>query len=194
MSKTQQIEIRSFEVRIEEADDAHIEGLLVPYDVWTDVGGFREKFAPGAFTEYLSGGGDVVYNYAHDRRAMMGRRESGTLEVEERDDGVHGRLLIPDTQLGRDMRVMIGRGDIRGHSIEFWAVSDRWETLDGIEHREVTKAELPGVALTGTPAYKDTTAALRSLDHYREQRDEAERKAIRAAMRTREARLRLISP
>lgn len=185
------IEIRSFEVRVSGVDGDHIEGMLVPYGVWADIYGFRERFERGAFAEYLAAGKDVIYNYGHDRKAIMGRRSSGTLEVSDRDDGLWGRLLIPDTQLGRDMRVMIQRGDVGGHSIEFLTVSERWETIDRIEHRTILKAELPGVALTGTPAYKETSAAVRSLEQWREHQAEAEARARVERMKMRERELRL---
>ena len=191
MTKKQtRVELRSYEIRVDEIDGKYIEGRLVPYGVWTDIGPFREKFVKGAFGDYLDAGGDVIYNYGHDRTAIMGRRSSGTLVVEERGDGVYGRLEIPDTSLGRDMRVMIDRGDITGHSVEFVTHSDRWEMIDDVEHRTVLKADLPGVALTANPAYKDTTAALRSLGQWREHEDEVKRAEIARRMKMRAARFR----
>lgn len=183
MKKT--VELRSFDTEIQ-GDDTAIEGLLVPYDRYADIAGFRERFAKGAFREYLAAGGDVIYNYAHDRSAILGRRESGTLTIEERDSGLWGRVELPDTTLGRDIRVMVKRGDIRGHSIEFIPVDDGWELKDGIDHRTITRAHLPGVALVARPAYADTTAALRSRDEWHAAL------AARVATANAEATLRLL--
>lgn len=177
-----------------------IEGRAVPYGVWTRIGSmFEERFEPGAFTEYLAGGGDVVYNYHHQREAIMGRRSSGTLDVEERDDGVYISLDIPDTQLGRDMREMVRRGDITGHSIEFKTMEDMWEYAresgegeDALEmdRRTVMVAELPGVALTWDPAYADTSAALRSREAARDASKQQPAATDSNAARLREAEAR----
>jgi HK97 family phage prohead protease len=177
------IERRSFvietpEIREAEGDrPARIEGLAVPYNRWTTIGGmFREMVEPGAFRAYLADpANDVRYNYGHHRLNIMGRRSSGTLRVEDRDDGVHVSLDVPDTQLGRDMLVLVRRGDLQGHSMEFYAVGERWDyARDGsgeLDRRTITEAKLPGVALVDDGAYQDTTVALRHREAYRDDPD-----------------------
>jgi HK97 family phage prohead protease len=155
-------QVGQLELRNEGGYGRHIEGLAVPYGVWTDLGPFREMIAPGAFDAYLESGADVVYNYGHDRNAILGRRSSGTLGVRSDSDGVHVRLELPDTTQGRDLAVMIERGDITGHSIEFTTDVDEWESGGGQDSRTVKRGGLPGVALVGQPAYATTTAAMRS--------------------------------
>lgn len=162
----------------EEGDQRFIEGLAVPYNRWTTIGAwFREKFEPGAFRAYLTDpDSDVRYNYGHERNSLMGRRRSGTLTVWEREDGLYVRLEVPNTTLGRDMIEMIRRGDIQGHSIEFYAKQETWRYADAdgnedleLDERIVTEATLPGVALVADPAYEDASAALRSRELSREQ-------------------------
>lgn len=162
---------RVYEVEVRAVTDGEqgprIEGLAVPYGVWTDLGPFRERVAAGAFREYLGNPeNDVVYNYGHDRNAIMGRRSSGTLQVRDDDEGVHVSLELPDTTMGRDLAVMVRRGDIRGHSIEFTTTQDEWRNEDGKDSRTVVRGGLPGVALVGNPAYSTTTAAMRSLEDW----------------------------
>lgn len=171
-----QADRRIYQVELRAVGDGEtgprIEGLAVPYGVWTDIGPFRERVAPGAFREYLANpANDVVYNYGHDRNAILGRRASGTLEVRDDDQGVHVSLELPDTTQGRDLAVMIRRGDIAGHSIEFTTAADEWrQGDDGRDERTVVKGGLPGVALVGQPAYPTTTAAMRSLEAWHQAR------------------------
>lgn len=173
---TQQADTRTFQVQglqVRDEGGPVIEGLAVPYGVWTDWGPFRERIAAGAFTDYIESGADVVYNYGHERNQILGRRSSGTLGVRDEADGVHVRLELPDTTLGRDVAVMVARGDITGHSIEFTCDADEWRTADGRDERTVLRGGLPGVALVGHPAYASTTAALRSREAW--QKAEADR-------------------
>jgi hypothetical protein len=72
---------------------------------------------------------------------------------------------LPDTTAGRDLAVLMKRGDVHAMSFGFSVPSkgDRWSD-DGMT-RELKEIRLHEVSIvTGFPAYTATTASVRSLD------------------------------
>ena len=66
-------------------------GVAVAYDVLSsDLGGFRERIARGAFTRALNEKQNVVCLFNHDQNFVLGRTTSGTLSLQDGD----GRLAI----------------------------------------------------------------------------------------------------
>jgi len=155
----------------EETGTRTLTGTAPPYGILSvDLGGFREKFAPGAFGDSLSG--DVISTFEHDGRMILGRTSAGTLRLEDQKKGLHYAVDLPDTTAGRDLAVSVDRGDVAGSSFEFRvkAGGEEWdEKKDGNVTRTVTDAELFQVGPVTQPAYpKGTKVALRSLEEWRE--------------------------
>jgi HK97 family phage prohead protease len=138
-----------------------------------DLGGFTEIIEPGAFERVLSQSPDVVALFNHDPDHLLARTASGTLELAVDSDGLNYSFTPPDTTLGRDLAVLLERGDIVGSSFAFVIAEDgqRWdESEDGKFTRYVTDVEaLVDVSLVTSPAYPDSSVALRSLNQWREQ-------------------------
>jgi HK97 family phage prohead protease len=160
------------EIRSDGEDGVHtLTGTAPPYNVLSvDLGGFREKFAPGAFGDSLEG--DVISTFEHDGRMILGRTTAGTLRLEEQKRGLRYAVDLPDTTAGRDLAVSVDRGDVAGSSFEFRvrAGGEEWdEKKDGSVTRTVTDAELFQVGPVTQPAYpRGTKVALRSLEEWRE--------------------------
>lgn len=126
-----------------------------------DLGGFTETIKPGAFTRAIKTRQDVRALFNHNPNAIIGRTKSGTLRLSEDSAGLHFACDLPDTQLGRDVRASIKRGDIDGCSFGFIARSDSWNT-QGTE-RQLLDVDLLDVGPVTYPAYTATSVSARSL-------------------------------
>jgi len=153
-------------------------GFAVRYNSETIIGGeFREQFAPGAFAEAIKG--DVRALFNHDSSKVLGRTKSGTLRLSEGDSGLTYDLDLPDTTVGRDLRVSMDRGDIDGSSFAFSVIRQEWDDSGEMPLRTILEAGLAEVSPVTFPAYADSAIALRSLDEAREDAKppEADKKA-----------------
>jgi hypothetical protein len=128
--------------------------------------GFVEIVRPGAFERTLSNGADVLALYHHDVRAVLGSTHAKTLTVKEDDRGLYYEVAMPDTTVGRDLLVSVGRGDIRGASFSFEVAEDgeKWTVQGDKVIRELLDLTLYDVTITPTPAYPDTSVARRALE------------------------------
>lgn len=134
-------------------------GLAAPFNTETRISDFRERIAPGAFRATLASGRDVICCADHDVTRVLGRTKSGTLHLEERSDGLHFVVELPDTTLGRDLLALAERGDLGGVSIGFRAVEDTWEG----DLRELRQVELVEISIVSAHAAYPTTVEARSL-------------------------------
>ena len=71
---------------------------------------------------------------------------------------------MPDTSHGKDLAILVERGDVAGCSFGFRVSpgGDRWEQQGKRLVRELIDVELVEITLTSDPAYQDTSVALRS--------------------------------
>lgn len=155
------------------ADDdgiGRLEGFAAVYgEMSEDLGGFREVIMPGAFDSALDRVDlDVVARVEHSPHGLIGRTSSGTLTLELREAGLWYGLDLPDTQVGRDTRVLVERGDIHQSSFAFHLADDgdrRERQADGSWIRYVERVEqLVDVAPVTFPAYAQTVVEARTLE------------------------------
>lgn len=159
----------TIEVRAD--DDGHltIRGHAAVFDTLSgDLGGFREKISPGAFSGSVDG--DVLAFWNHNPDIVLGRTPD-TLRVEEDDIGLAFELDPPRSRA--DLVESIQRGDVRGVSFGFQTINDSWETVDGEEIRTLEEVRLIEVSPTALPAYPatDVSVALRSRERWHEKHD-----------------------
>lgn len=142
-------------------------GYALKYDrLSSNLGGFVERVAAGAVNKSLGDGLDVMARYNHEDNQLLGRTSSGTLRLESDDVGLAYEIDLPDTQSGRDLAVLLERGDVTQSSFAFYVPpnGDEWGlTEDGFPLRTLRQVHLVDVAPVNTPAYPDTEAGLRSL-------------------------------
>lgn len=163
--------MHSKELRVSKSEDktSVLSGYAAVYDVLSeDLGGFREKIAPGAFTTAL-GKSDCRALFNHNSNFILGRQSAGTLKLSEDDTGLYMEDQLPDTQYARDLEVSVERRDITQQSFGFIVKKDSWE--ENRETKEVIRTiieidELFDVSPVTFPAYPDTTIAKRSLEQY----------------------------
>lgn len=133
-----------------------------------DLGGFVETLAPYCFD--LDNSPDVVLNYDHEDRDILGRTESGTLKLTQDDVGLYYECELPAKSPKVDVDGLIesiARKDIRGCSFAFVCPEDgeEWGTTeDGTRLRTITGGViLYDVCPVPRPAYFDTDVAVRRL-------------------------------
>jgi HK97 family phage prohead protease len=155
-----------FEVR-ETAEGMTLTGYAARFNEPSEPLPFVERIAPGAFKRSLRSKNDIKLLWNHDSSTVLGSTRSGTLRLSEDEAGLRVEADLPDTQAGRDARILIQRGDVTGFSFGFTvpANGDSWNS-DGTERtlKSVRLLEVStGVAF---PAYPTTngTAQVRSLE------------------------------
>lgn len=146
-----------------QARNNRLTGYAAVFNSKADLGGFAEVVKPGAFAQSLASGANIRALYHHDNMALLGTTKSGTLELREDNYGLAFTLELPDTSHGRDLAVLVKRGDVGGCSFGFVVPKggDSWEHRAGELIRELREVDLREITLTADPAYQDTSVALR---------------------------------
>lgn len=166
------------EIRAEGEGEPVLVGHAAVFDTLSlEMWGFREKVAPGAFTDTL-GNDDIRALWNHDPGAVLGRVQAKTLEVREDKKGLAVRIKVPDTQVGRDAVTSIDRGDVSQMSFGFQVLEDTWEpggddrsslvrTIEKVQLFEVSPVTFPAYPATDIDV-RDFQGALDSLKRERE--------------------------
>lgn len=131
---------------------------------------FREIVHPGAVTKALSENPDMSLFVQHNMGTLpLGRTTAGTLRLGPDEIGVRALGDLPDNEWGRPVRDAVNRKDITGMSFRFQAIIEKWgrETLDdgytgAVRHVHELRLG-PEISLVTTPAYVETSAAIRDL-------------------------------
>lgn len=164
------------EFRVEQREDGKklIRGHAAVFNSETDLGWFREKIAPGAFSESI-GKDDVRALFNHDENFILGRNKAGTLTMREDEQGLYVEIDPPDTQVARDLVTSIERGDISQMSFGFQTIKDSWETEENAakDLRTLEKVKLWDVSPVTFPAYQETDVAVRSHDCWSQSKAES---------------------
>jgi len=163
--RTFELDEKSFETR--EDGTRRIVGHAAVFNQWSeDLGGFREQIAPGAFAEAINAD-DVRALFNHDTNQVLGRNRSKTLTLLEDSRGLMSEIILPDTQLARDLEALMKRGDINQMSFAFSIDQDgqTWKKAgEGPWERTITKvSRLYDVSVVTFPAYPQTDAAVRAM-------------------------------
>ena len=143
------MEIRTLpleELRINNLEEKrYIEGHAAVFDSWSEtLGGifpFKEKVRKGAFSQTIEKD-DIRALFNHDPNYVLGRNKAGTLELKEDERGLYVRIIPPDTQAARDLITSIERGDINQMSFGFMVEEEKWDTVDGVDVRELRRVRL----------------------------------------------------
>ncbi|MDO8264635.1 MAG: HK97 family phage prohead protease [Gallionella sp.] len=129
------------------------------------LGDFVEVIRQGAFAKSLATGSNIRALYHHQGDALLGTTRGGTLKLKEDAHGLAFELALPDTSHGKDLAVLVARGDVSGCSFGFRVApgGDRWEQRGKQMVRELLAVDLMEITMTSDPAYQDTTVAMRSM-------------------------------
>lgn len=138
------------------ADGRTLEGVAVRYgDEAQITPSVRERFEAGSITPVADG---VILNVQHDRRRPLARTgDGGGLELLDSSDALKVRAALPPTREADDTLALVKRGVLRGLSVEFDIIRERWEgTL-----RIVERALLAGIGVVDRPAYPQSAVHAR---------------------------------
>jgi uncharacterized protein len=171
-NKVTQVERRvktdvDFELRVEaaESDGMRFTGYAAVFNSDSEPLPFIERIMPGAFKRSLKARNEVKLFKNHNMDEVLASTRSKTLRLTEDSKGLLAEATLPDTTAGRDLAVLMKRGDVHAMSFGFSVPSkgDKWSD-DGMT-RELKEIRLHEVSIvTGFPAYEATTASVRSLD------------------------------
>jgi HK97 family phage prohead protease len=121
--KNQELRTLNVAIRAAAKEDAfELHGTALSYNVLSrDLGGFRERFLPGAFTRALADSKtDVRMLFNHSVNHVLGRQSNGTLTLMDTPNGLNFCCkLDPNQQAHRDLHSSIKRGDINSCSFAF---------------------------------------------------------------------------
>jgi HK97 family phage prohead protease len=172
-----QLEIRSVPGDLAVVAGNKVVGYASVYESRSeDLGGFHEVVKPSAFSKTLSEGRDVRALAFHNPERLLGRTKSGTLKLGSDSRGLQFELSLPRTRDGDDIREQLSRGDITGASFSFSVKAEKW--LQGGTLRELHDVALHEISLVATPAYQETSVALRSLDQWKGEQRQHDEQAL----------------
>lgn len=149
-----------------ELDGNRLVGHASVFGQMAPVAGGYEQIAPGAFTRALEDPDtDVRALVNHNPTMVLGRQSAGTLKLETDEEGLRFEVDLPDTSYARDLRELVGRGDVTGASFGFIPGEDTiGRAPDGKQVRTHTSvARLLDVSPVTWPAYEGATVALRHI-------------------------------
>lgn len=156
-----------FDVRAGEAssDGMSFTGYAAVFNSPSEPLPFTEVIREGAFKRSLKSRNEIKLFMNHNTDVVLGSTRAGTLRLSEDSRGLLAQAELPDTSAGRDLSVLMKRGDVSSMSFGFSVPpkGDTW-SQDGAT-RELHQVRLHEVSIvTGFPAYEATTASVRSLD------------------------------
>lgn len=159
--------VRTVEHRANDDGGVTVVGYAAVFGEIAQIGRwFQEVVARGAFTNTLRTD-DVRAYFDHDTGRVLGRMSSGTLRLEEDDKGLRVEIDLPDTSDGRDVRMLVERGDVSGMSFRFEAIRQEWDESIDPPKRTLLEVKLGEVSIVSEPAYDGTSIALRSMESAR---------------------------
>lgn len=171
-----------------EGDSRTVKGRAVVFNAWSeDLGGFREKIAPGALDGVIERS-DIFALLNHRRdRGILGRSKRGdqvSLRLNVTDAGLDYEFEAPDTALGDELLSCLERGEIDGSSFAFTVLEDQWERVGDEYQRTITKIDkLYDVSPVYSPAYSQTTCDLRGLETLKAEERAAEERQMAESKR-----------
>jgi len=164
--ETRRITFNQFELRAGQAGDGmSFSGYAAVFNSDSEPLPFIERIAPGAFAKSLKSRNNIRMYMNHDSSMLLGTTRSKTVRLAEDSKGLFVDADLPDTSVGRDLSVLMQRGDVDSMSFGFTVPQggDRWS--DDGTRRELRQIRLFEVSVvTGFPAYAATSASVRSFD------------------------------
>jgi hypothetical protein len=164
--ETRRIQINDFELREGPTGDGmSFTGYAAVFNSDSEPLPFIERIAQGAFKKSLKSRMPIKMYMNHDSSMLLASTRSKTLRLQEDSKGLLVEADLPDTTVGRDLSVLMKRGDVDSMSFGFSVPTggDKWSD-DGMS-RELRQVRLHEVSVvTGFPAYTATSASVRSLD------------------------------
>lgn len=159
--KNKKVHKRSYDLALDSTEDKRFRGYAIRFNSESEVlGSFTEVVLPGAIKNLDA---DIRMLFNHDSSFVLGRTTAGTLELDQREDGLYIVNDPPETQWARDLSVSVSRGDITQMSFGFRILKNRWIERAGKPRLHVLEeVELQECSIVAFPAYASTSVDFRS--------------------------------
>jgi HK97 family phage prohead protease len=152
------ITFKNLEIRSDEKEGKkYIEGII-PYDSKSvPMWGVTEIIGRTAFNKTLGDKNEVRALWNHNDNMVLGNTRSGTLELEDSDDGLVCRCELPNTSYANDLYEIVARGDVKTMSFGFRPV--KWQDSENGKLRTLKEVQLEEVSYGVIyPAYPETNS------------------------------------
>jgi hypothetical protein len=161
------MEIRAFTESIEVragGDGMSFSGYAAVFDSPSEPLPFIERIAPGAFASTIRSRNNVYLLRNHDFAHPLARTRNKSMTLTEDGHGLRVEASLPDTTDGRDLAVLLRDGIVDSMSFGFSVPKngDTWSE-DGMS-RTLRSVRLHEVSIVTMPAYRATSASVRSID------------------------------
>jgi len=143
------LEVRTFSLALEEREDGDgrtLSGLLVPYDTEAQIGSYVETFRRGSFTDADPTKVPLLAQHGRDE-LPIGRATTLT----DTDVGLQAEFRVSKTAAGDDVLQLVRDGAVRGLSVGFVPIENRWNEQRTRVDR--LRARLVEASVTAFPAY-----------------------------------------
>jgi HK97 family phage prohead protease len=145
-------------------DSRMIGGYALKFDrLSQNLGGYVERIAPSFANQSRSDGWpDVVCRYNHNDELLLGTTRSGTLKCSIDDVGLFYEVDVP--QCRGDVLEMVARRDVAHSSFAFEVHEQEWGVSEqNFPQRTLISGRIIDVSPVSSPAYRDTSVAMRAL-------------------------------
>jgi HK97 family phage prohead protease len=122
----------------------YIEGII-PYDSKSvPMWGVNEIIDRTAFNKTLKDKSEVRALWNHNDSFILGNTKSGTLDLEDSDEGLICRCELPNTSYANDLYEIVNRGDVKTMSFGFHPV--KWHDTENGKIRILKEVQLHDVS------------------------------------------------
>jgi HK97 family phage prohead protease len=152
------ITFKNLEIRSTEKEGKkYVEGII-PYDSRSvPMWGVTEIIDRVAFNKTLKDKSEVRALWNHNDSFVLGNTRSGTLELENSDEGLICRCELPNTSYANDLYEIVSRGDVKTMSFGFLPV--KWQDSENGKLRTLKEIKLSEVSYGVTyAAYPETNS------------------------------------
>lgn len=154
----------------------------------------REIFEPGCFNF----GSDLRIYRQHNRNELLGRVTAGTATYQDSEKELTITCRLPDTSFGRDVRVQMKRGDVRGLSVGcMYPRKEQWVKVEkGVYERRIKDIDIVEVSVVDEQSFKKSVAELYAAkmvppDEAEKQAEQLQARALAIRARVTKSRTRL---
>lgn len=166
--ETRRVQFSEFEIRStteDESDYMSFRGYAAVFNSPSQPLPFTETVLPGAFSKTLNSRNNIRMYLNHDSSMLLATTRAGTLRLQEDSKGLLVDADLPPTTVGRDLSILMQRGDVDSMSFGFSVPRGGDKYSDDGSKRELKEVRLYEVSVvTGFPAYEATSASVRSVD------------------------------
>ncbi|HGE70876.1 TPA: HK97 family phage prohead protease [Candidatus Poribacteria bacterium] len=149
----------TFEIRQDQGEKI-FEGFI-PYNVRSEFMGFYEILKPGCFRKTIQEQ-RIVALWNHDTNLVLGNTSSGNFALQDSEDGLRCRLVLPRTNFADDCYEIVRAGIVNTMSFGFSVIREQWD--ENAQERQILEARLYEISFgVPFPAYTETLANTREL-------------------------------